>query len=198
MGILSADFYLGEDVTRIARSLLGKVLYTKHKGELTAGIIVETEAYCGAIDRASHAYPSRLTRRNSVMFGEGGHAYVYLIYGIHYLFNIVTNRKGRADAVLIRALEPIKGIDIMLARRQKKELSRITSGPGMLSKAMGIDRDLYGLSVLGGRVWVEDQGFSPGPGEIVATTRVGVDYAAEDALLPWRFYLVNNPWISER
>ena len=186
-------------MTGIARELIGKCLVTKVNGILTSGIIVETEAYCGAIDRASHAYPNRITPRNSVMFGEGGYAYVYLIYGIHHLFNIVTNSQGKADAVLIRALQPLEGINEMMLRRKKTDRKRITSGPGALSAAMGINLVMYGNSLQGDIVWLEEaEGFEVSDTEIIATTRIGVDYAGQDALLPWRFYIKKNPWISRK
>jgi DNA-3-methyladenine glycosylase len=196
---ISRNFYLRKDVVEIARDLLGKCLVTRVNGEITSGIIVETEAYCGASDKASHAYPNKITRRNSVMFEDGGLSYVYLIYGIHYLFNIVTNTRGNADAVLIRALEPLEGIDIMKKRRNKSDSIRITSGPGSLSQALGISLDMYGLVLTGDTVWLEEDPNSMSHSSGVAvTTRIGVDYAGEDALLPWRFYLSDNPWISKK
>jgi len=196
--MLDRAFYLDEDVVKISRNLLGKVLYTFIDNSVTAGKIVETEAYCGIKDRASHAYPNRKTRRNAIMFEEGGVAYVYLIYGIHYLFNVVTSAKGIPNAVLIRALEPIKGLDSMLERRNKTGINRITSGPGSLSLAMGIDLNLYGHSLLSSKIWIEDAGIEVQSRDIIATHRIGVDYAAEDALLPWRFYIRDNPWVSRK
>lgn len=196
--MLDRTFYLDEDVVKISRNLLGKVLYTFIGNKVTAGKIVETEAYCGIRDRASHAYPNRKTRRNAIMFEEGGVAYVYLIYGIHYLFNVVTSAKGIPNAVLIRALEPIKGIDIMMERRNKTGINRITSGPGSLSLAMGIDMDLYGHSLQSSKIWIEDTGIVVQSGDIIAAHRIGVDYAAEDALLPWRFYIRDSPWVSRK
>jgi len=195
--IVKKDFYLRNDVVQIAQDLLGTILYTRIDNEITSGIIVETEAYCGSIDKASHAYPDRLTKRNRVMFKDGGKAYVYLIYGIHYLFNIVTNKSSKADAVLIRALEPVSGLDIMMERRKTNTLKRITSGPGILSKAMGIDTSLYGEDLTGRKVWLECGNRDSINKKIIKTTRIGVDYAGEDAKLPWRFYLKDNPWISK-
>jgi DNA-3-methyladenine glycosylase len=195
--IVEKTFYLGEDVVRIARELLGKVLFTRVNGKETAGIIVETEAYRGATDRASHAYPNRKTNRNSIMFDDGGKAYVYLIYGMYYLFNIVTNKANHADAILIRALEPVKGIETMMERRNKKSMSRITSGPGLLSQALGIDLNFYGADLTGNRIWLEypeNDRINP---EAVQTRRIGVEYAGKDAELPWRFYIANNPWVSK-
>jgi len=196
--IIKKDFYLRNDVAQIAQDLLGTVLYTRIEDNITSGIIVETEAYCGSIDRASHAYPNRLTKRNEVMFKAGGKAYIYLIYGIHYLFNIVTNKSNKADAVLIRALEPLSGLDSMMERRKKNTSQRITSGPGVLSKAMGIDKRLYGEDLTGGKVWLEHGQPNRKVMRIIKTERIGVDYAGEDAKLPWRFYIKDNPWISKR
>ena len=184
--IIKKDFYLHNDVVVIAQDLLGTVLYTRIEGKITSGMIVETEAYCGSIDRASHAYPNRITKRNKVMFEDGGKAYVYLIYGVHYLFNIVTNKSKNADAVLIRALEPISGLDVMMERRKTNILKRITSGPGMLSKAMGIDKNLYGEDLTGRKVWLEYGRRDSINKKIIKTTRIGVSYAAEVAKLPGR------------
>jgi len=195
--IVVKDFYLRNDVVQVAQDLLGMILYTRIDGILTAGKIVETEAYKGSRDRASHAYPNKMTKRNSIMFDEGGKAYVYLIYGIHYLFNIVTNKANNPDAVLIRSLEPLAGFNAMIKRRSKLTSERITSGPGALSKAMGIDLSLYAEELDGDRVWLEYAVNDHEPLKIVKTTRIGVDYAGEDAKLPWRFYYMNNPWVSK-
>lgn len=195
--VIKKDFYLQNDVVQIAQDLLGTILFTRIDGKITSGIITETEAYCGSIDRASHAFPNRLTERNKVMFENGGKAYVYLIYGIHYLFNIVTNKSNKADAVLIRALEPVSGLDMMMERRKTNILNRITSGPGKLSKAMGIDKKLYGEDLTGRKIWLEYGKGDSLNKKIIKTTRIGVDYAGEDAKLPWRFYLKDNPWISK-
>lgn len=195
--IVEKDFYLRKDVVQIGQELLGTVLCTRIDDKVTSGIIVETEAYCGSIDRASHAYPGKLTSRNKIMFEAGGRAYVYLIYGIHYLFNIVTNKSNMADAVLIRAIEPVSGLDIMMKRRAKNSIERITSGPGMLSEAMGIDKNLYGEDLTGNKVWLEYASKNSNIMKITKTTRIGVDYAGDDAKLPWRFYIKDNPWISK-
>lgn len=195
--IIDKEFYMRNDVVQIGQDLLGTVLCTRIDNEITSGIIVETESYCGSIDRASHAYPNKLTKRNRVMFQNGGRAYVYLIYGIHYLFNIVTNKSNIADAVLIRAIEPISGLDTMMKRRGKNSSARITSGPGILSAAMGIDKSFYGEDLTGNKVWLEYAPKDSMRTKIINTTRIGVDYAGEDAKLPWRFYIKDNPWISK-
>ena len=193
---IQKSFYTRTNVVEVAQDLLGKILITRQNGLVTKGIIVEVEAY-SQTEKACHAYNQRKTERTSIMFGEGGHAYVYLVYGIHYLFNIVTNSKNSADAVLIRALEPVEGIDIMLKRRKMSKIEkRLTSGPGALSKAMGIDIGMYGLSLNGNVVWLEHNKRNILPSDIVAAKRVGVDYAGKDALLPWRFYLKESEWVS--
>jgi DNA-3-methyladenine glycosylase len=192
---LDETFYRNADVTRVARSLLGKLLCTRIGGKKTSGIIVETEAYSHT-ERGCHAYGNRMTARNEVMFSEGGHAYVYLCYGIHYLFNVVTNKHGVGDAVLIRALQPVEGVDVMMKRMRVTQPVRITSGPGKLSKAMGIDRRINGKWLAGNEVWIERHGKKMPPGSIVAGVRIGIDYAGADAALPWRFTIKDNPWIS--
>ncbi len=196
--ILSSDFYIRNDVELIARELLGKVLVTVIDGKLSSGMITETEAYQGVTDKASHAFGGRYTKRTEVMYRAGGVAYVYLCYGIHSLFNIVTNRRGIPHAVLIRAIKPIDGIDIMLARLGKKQLSEETSnGPGKVSKMLGIDYRISGLSLT--RVkhnipYVEKETIYldcidniPSDSEVKTTSRVGISYAMADADLPYRF-----------
>jgi DNA-3-methyladenine glycosylase len=193
---IDKSFYTRDNVVRIARNLLGKVLCTRVNGEVTKGMIVESEAYSYK-ERACHAYKNRRTKRTSVMFEEGGLSYVYLIYGIHNLFNIVTNKNGVAEAVLIRAVQPLEGISTMLRRRGLDEVSkRITAGPGVLSNALGINLKLNGKSLLGNIVWIENSDFKSMEKDIVATKRIGVSYAKEDSNLPWRFYLKDNPWVS--
>lgn len=193
--VLSPEFYQRKNAVVIARQLLGKVLVTNEDGICTAGRIVETEAYSYR-ERGCHAFNNRMTERNRVMFEAGGHAYVYLCYGIHSLFNVVTNSPGKGDAVLIRALEPVDGVDKMMERVGADTPKRITSGPGKLSAAMGITRKLNGAWLQGTSVWLEDEQ-SVGRSLIVASPRIGIDYAGEDALLPWRFTLRNNPWVSK-
>ncbi len=191
------DWFRGNDVVLMARMLLGKMLCTNIGNQLTKGKIVETEAYCGDNDKACHANGQRKTPRNQVMFEAGGHAYVYLCYGIHHLFNIVTNKPGRADAVLIRAVEPMEGVEVMMQRRNLgKSDQRLTSGPGKLTRALGIEVAHNGSRLSEDLIWIENGPKIP-PVQIVATTRVGVDYAGEDALKPWRFYIKENKWVSK-
>ena len=195
---LSRDFYLGNDVVALAKALIGKVLCTQINGIYTSGKIVETEAYCGATDKACHAHLNRRTKRTQIMFGNGGFAYVYLCYGIHHLFNLVTNTEDNADAILIRAIEPLEGKDAMMARRNLKKIEyRLTAGPGVMSSALGISTKHYGTDLTGNTIWIEDHKENIRPENLIASPRVGIDYAEEDALLPWRFRLANNPWCSK-
>jgi DNA-3-methyladenine glycosylase len=190
---LPRDVYEREDVTRIARELVGKVLVTRLGGERTSGRIVETEAYAGVVDRASHAYGGRRTARTEVMYERGGTAYVYLCYGIHHLFNVVTHGRGTPHAVLIRGIEPLEGIDVMLGRTGKKQGDRtLGNGPGNVSKALGIHTNDTGTDLLGSEIYIGDDGFSFPPGDVIATPRIGVDYAGEDAFLPYRFSVVRT------
>jgi DNA-3-methyladenine glycosylase len=194
---LPRSFYLRHDVVDVARDLLGKYLVTEFDGVLTSAKIVETEAYKGSTDRACHAFNYRKTKRTEVMFENGGVAYVYLCYGIHHLFNIITNIEGEPDAVLIRAAEPLEGVEEMLARREMNELeTRLTAGPGSLSKALGIRKELTGIDLSDDKIWLEDRGETIDPELIIASPRVGIDYAGEDAKLPWRFRVKNSKWVS--
>ena len=199
MSKLSANFYQREDVLTITRDLLGKVLCTQFDGNLTSGIIVETEAYAGVTDKASHAYGGRRTKRTEIMYAPGGTAYVYLCYGIHHLFNVVTNVKDVPHAILIRAIEPIEGIDIMFQRRNmKKFLPKLTSGPGILSKAMGISIYHSGISLFDNQIWIENSGnnYPSDNIKIISSPRVGIKYSGKDANNPWRFQIEDNPWVS--
>ncbi|HEY0271525.1 MAG TPA: DNA-3-methyladenine glycosylase [Chitinophaga sp.] len=193
---LKPSFYRHPDVLHVAKALLGQHLVTIVNGQRTAGMIVETEAYAGAIDRASHAFGNRRTKRTEVMFGAGGIAYVYLCYGMHHLFNVVTNVQDVPHAVLVRALQPLEGIDIMLARTGKPALNyTLTNGPGSLCKALHITTADTGASLSGDHIFIEKAAPIPAA-DIVAGTRVGVAYAKEDALLPYRFSIRDNPWVS--
>jgi DNA-3-methyladenine glycosylase len=190
MSKLSKDFYLREDVVQISKDLLGKYLFTKIDGKLTAGIITETEAYAGAVDKASHAYNNRRTARTEVMFSQGGVSYVYLCYGIHHLFNVVTNVNDVPHAVLIRAVKPVEGIDVILKRRNAEKLhSKISGGPGTVSQALGIKTKHTGLELTGNKIWIEDKGIKIMKRDIITGPRIGVDYAGEDAKLPYRFII---------
>jgi DNA-3-methyladenine glycosylase len=194
---LGIDFYQRTNVLQIAKELLGKILVTKWDGIETSGRIVEVEAYNGVIDKASHASGGRRTKRNEVMYGKGGVAYVYLCYGIHHLFNVVTNEMETPHAILIRALEPLKGIDIMLERTNKKKLDHtLTRGPGNVSKALGIFTNHRGDSLSGKNIFIAEDNFVLNRKELAASPRIGVDYAGDDARLPYRFYIKGNPFVS--
>lgn len=194
---LPFSFYQSDDVNRLAVQLLGKQLFTFVEGALTGGTIVETEAYKGIIDKASHAYGGRLTNRTQIMYEQGGLSYVYLCYGIHHLFNVVTAPKGTPHAVLIRGIEPITGLDVMLRRREMTTVKpNITAGPGALAKALGIDKALNTKDLLGEEIWIEDNGIHVSEQDVVAGPRIGVDYAGDHALLPWRYYIRGNNFVS--
>tara|TARA_Y100001968_G_C19334018_1_gene705834 strand:+ start:174 stop:776 length:603 start_codon:yes stop_codon:yes gene_type:complete len=194
---LDYDFYQQDDVVLISKQLLGKVIYTNINNHITSGIIIETEAYAGVNDRASHAYGGKLTNRTEIMYAKGGVSYVYLCYGIHHLFNIVTNKKNIPHAILIRAIEPIKGLEVMMRRRGKTRLDNsLTNGPGILSMALGIKKIHSGISLLGDIIWIEDHNIHFKSTEIVSSTRIGIDYAKADSKLLWRFYIKNNDWVS--
>ncbi len=194
---LPASFYQRSNVVIIAKELLGKLLVTSFADGQTIGRIVETEAYNGIVDKASHAYNGRRTNRTEIMFGEGGIAYVYLCYGIHHLFNVVTNMKDKPHAVLIRAIEPVKGIQLMMQRMNKNKMDfSIGRGPGNVSKAMGIDRMHTGLSLMGNNIFIAEDAIKIKKSQVISTARIGVDYAAEDTLLPYRFFVQDNPYVS--
>jgi len=192
---LPRTFY-ERDAIAVAKELLGKLLIHNSEEGRTSGIIVETEAYMGVEDKASHSYGGKKTKRTSTLYDKPGTAYIYLVYGIHCLLNVVTGPEGVPMAVLIRALEPKEGIELMKARRQLEDIRRLCKGPGSLTKAMGIGMELNGTDMTGDRLFIEDIGYHPR--EIVQTTRIGVDYAEEDALKPWRFYIKGNRYVSRK
>ncbi len=196
---LPKSFFLDREVTDLARHLLGCRLWTHIGGRTTAGIIVETEAYDGLTDRASHAYGGKRTPRTEIFYRPGGIAYTYLCYGIHTLFNIISGPAGVPHAILIRAVLPCEGEETILQRRKHAKLKRNTAGgPGLVSQALGITRDYNGTPVDGGVIWLTEPvpGESPSPKDIVTSPRVGIDYAGEDADLPWRFRIASSPWTS--
>lgn len=195
---LTASFFLRPNVRRISQDLLGKCLCTRiGNNPVTGGIIVETEAYAGPQDRASHAYGNKLTRRTAVMYRRGPLAYVYLCYGLHWLFNIITNIEGIPHAILIRAIQPVKGVDVILARRGREKYDcRLTSGPGAVAQALGINGLHSGESLLGPRIWIEE-GIKAPSAIICSSPRIGVAYAGKDAFLPWRFFIRGNLFVSK-
>jgi len=194
---LDAGFYNRPDVVKIAKELIGKIIVTKFGNVVTSGRIVEIEAYAGEIDKASHAWGGRRTGRTEVMYNHGGTAYVYLCYGIHHLFNVVTNQQGIPHAILIRAIEPLSGIETMLQRTGKKKPDyTLTKGPGNVSKALGIFTRHTGLSLLGNEIFIAADDMKVQKKDILATARIGVDYAGKDAALLYRFILKGNPYVS--
>lgn len=187
---LKRGYYLQEDVVLVAKDLLGKVIYTRIDERLVSAIITETEAYAGISDKASHAFGGRRTARNEIMYGKGGMAYVYLCYGMHHLFNVVTNAADVPHAVLVRAVKPQEGIETILKRRNQLALAKNTSaGPGTVSQALGITTALNGIDLTGKTIWLQDEGIKVVKKEIITGPRIGVDYAGEDAKLPYRFIL---------
>ena len=195
---LPREFYTRPDVLEVARDLLGKKLVVPSRsGKRVAGIIVETEAYRGPEDRASHAWNHRRTNRTETMYGTGGTAYVYFVYGMYYQFNVVTNVEDSPHAVLVRAVEPLEGLEIMRRRRPGRSEYELTSGPGRLCIAMGIDRALDKADLLGDRVWIEE-GVSISPRQIARGPRIGIDYAEKWKDKPWRFWVKDNPFVSKK
>jgi DNA-3-methyladenine glycosylase len=193
---LNKEFYLGTDVALLARELLGKIVVTKFNNQHTTARIVETEAYAGIADRASHAYNSRRTNRTEVMFAEGGTAYVYLCYGIHHMFNIVTNKANKPDAVLIRGVEPLEGSKWMLQRFNKTKLNNsVGRGPGNVGKALGIFTAHSGTSLQSKSFFIADDGTNHL--NIMASKRIGVDYAGAHALWLYRFFIKDHPQVTK-
>jgi DNA-3-methyladenine glycosylase len=193
---LELDFYLRTDVLQIAKDLLGKVIVTQFDGRITSGRIVETEAYEGEIDKASHASKGR-TKRTEVIFGEGGVAYVYLCYGIHQMFNIVTNSNGIPHAILIRGVEPLKGIDLMLQRTSKKVVDEtLTRGPGNVGKAFGFHTSQCGLSLQSKELFIADDGYVVKEEDMGISPRIGVAYAGDHAAWDYRFFIKGNKYVS--
>lgn len=195
---LPLSFYLHSNVTEIAKQLLGKVLVTKWENKITRGRIVETEAYEGEIDKASHAYKG-LTPRTKTMYAQGGAAYVYLCYGIHQMFNVVTGAQGTPHAILIRGVEPLIGIDTMLARTGKIKLDNtLTRGPGNVGKAFGFHTSHCGMKLNGKEIFIADDGYEVLPKMIGTSPRIGVDYAGDHAEWHYRFFIKGNEWVSGR
>lgn len=194
---LPLDFYVRKDVVAIAFELLGKIVFTKFDGIITSGRIVETEAYVAHIDKASHSFGGRRTAKNEHMYASAGTAYVYICYGMHQMLNVVTNDKDVPDAVLIRAIEPMEGIDIMLQRTGKPKLDfTLTKGPGNVGKALGIFKMHSGLHLLDDEIYLVDDGFKLKKDELGISKRIGVASAFPDSELPYRFYVKGNKFVS--
>ena len=193
---LPRSFYTRPNVVTVARDLLGKLLVVPaSEGERVSGMIVETEAYRGPLDRAAHSFGGRRTKRTEPMYAIGGTAYVFFVYGMYYQFNVVTNAAETPHAVLIRAVEPVEGIELMRERRHGQPDRNLTKGPGKLCLAMGIDRKLDGADLLGDDVWLE-AGQQVRRSQIVSGPRIGIDYAEEWVHKPWRFWIKDNPFVS--
>ncbi len=193
---LPREFYTRTNVLTVARELLGKLLVVPApNGQRVSGIIVETEAYRGPLDRASHAYGGRRTRRTETMYGLGGTVYIFFVYGMYNQFNVVTNVENVPHAVLIRALEPAEGIELMRQRRHDQPDRNLTNGPGKLCMAMGIDRRLDRADLSGNDVWLEAGERIP-PRRIASGPRIGINYAEEWVDKPWRFWVKDNPFVS--
>lgn len=192
--MLSAAFYAGS-AAAAAPLLLGKLLCRRSPEGLTAGMIVETEAYCGPEDDAAHSFGGRRTARTEAMFGPPGRAYVFSVYGMHSCFNVVTAAEGSPQAVLIRALEPVEGLELMAARRGLSDPLLLCSGPGRLCQALAIGREQYGLDLCGQELYLAEYR-DLSPSEICVSPRVNVDYAAEYRDRLWRFFVKDSPYVS--
>lgn len=194
---LPQSYYLGDDVESIARSLLGKFLFTRIDSEITGGIITETEAYKGISDKASHAFGGKRTKRTEVMYNQGGVSYVYLCYGIHNLLNVVTAGVNTPHAVLIRGIYPLTGVNLMLNRTGKSKIDyNLSNGPGKLSRALGINANMNNVSYQSDNLWIEDKGIIVKTQDIKTGPRIGVGYAAEDASLPYRYVLIYQNYLA--
>ena len=193
---IQREFYLRDDTLQIAQDLLGKNLVVPTaNGERVSGMIVETEAYLGAIDKAAHSYQNRRTKRTETMFAMGGHSYIFFVYGMYFQFNVVVGKVDVPHAILIRAVEPVENIEIMRTRRGKMPDKNLTSGPGKLCITLGIDKTFNDADLLGDKVWLEDfKTFSDE--EISSGKRIGIDYAEEFAEKPWRFWVKDNLFVS--
>ncbi len=188
--------FFRQDTVELARKLLGMLLVRRTNEGVAAGMIVETEAYVGAIDKACHAWQNR-SERTEIMYHDGGYAYVYFIYGMHHCFNVVTGPEGEGNAVLIRALEPVIGLDQMCKRRQTVQLQNLCSGPGKVCQALGITKNEYGLDLCKADSPLQLIKYRHIPkARIEVSPRINVAYAEEAAAWPWRFYVKGNPYVS--
>lgn len=194
---IERKFYMRDAVT-VGKDILGKIIVKKTAdGRIMSGRITEVEAYMGITDKASHSYGGRRTKRTEVMYKEGGYSYVFLIYGMYECFNVTVGREGDPQAVLIRGVEPLENKNLMWEKRKVKKEKDISNGPGKLTKALGITREDNGADLTAGEnLWLEDDGYKVK--DIVETTRIGIDYAEEDALKPWRFYIKDSIFVSKK
>lgn len=194
---IERKFYMRDAVT-VGKDILGKIIVKKTAdGRIMSGRITEVEAYMGITDKASHSYGGRRTKRTEVMYKEGGYSYIFLIYGMYECFNVTVGREGDPQAVLIRGVEPLENKNLMQEKRKVKKEKDISNGPGKLTKALGITREDNGADLTAGEnIWLEDDGYKVK--DIVETTRIGIDYAEEDALKPWRFYIKDSIFVSKK
>lgn len=193
--MLERSFYL-KDATLVAPALLGKVLVHKCDSGITKGMIVETEAYRGAEDKGSHSYLNKRTPRTEIQFGLGGYAYVYMIYGKSYCFNVVTGRENSPEVVFIRALQPLIGIELMQQQRGVQRSQDLCNGPGKLCTAMGISKANYGEDLCGNQLYIEDY-LTLSPTQIGVSARINIDYAEECKDYNWRYFIKDNPFVSK-
>ncbi|MET4083863.1 DNA-3-methyladenine glycosylase [Pedobacter sp. UYP30] len=193
---LNDTFYKRDDTVEMAKELIGKFVYTNIDGEITGGMIVETEAYLGATDSGCHSFNNKKTPKNATMFNNGGVAYMYICYGIHDMLNIVAGAEGTAEAILIRAIEPTEGIDLMQIRRGNVLLNRLAKGPGSLAKALGLNKTFDNISLLGDVLWIEDEAIKIVESDIVASPRIGLGCPEPYFSIPWRFFLKGNKFVS--
>ena len=194
---IEREFYMRDAVT-VGKDILGKIIVKKTAdGRIMSGRITEVEAYMGITDKASHSYGGRRTKRTEVMYKEGGYSYVFLIYGMYECFNVTVGRGGDPQAVLIRGVEPLENKNLMWEKRKVKKEKDISNGPGKLTKALGITREDNGADLTEGEnLWLEDDGYKVK--DIIETTRIGIDYAEEDVLKPWRFYIKDSIFVSKK
>ena len=193
---LSNSFYQRNDTIEMAKELLGRFLYTNINGQLTGGMIVETEAYMGVTDSSCHTFNNRKTNRNATMYNQGGVIYMYICYGIHDMLNIATGNEGDSQVILIRAIEPLTGIEIMKERRGEMPLKRLAKGPGSLAKALGLKRIHDGISLIKDTIWIEDEGINIGAENIIESPRIGLGCPEPYFSMPWRFFLKGNSFVS--
>ncbi|MCG8540682.1 MAG: DNA-3-methyladenine glycosylase [Clostridia bacterium] len=199
---LSRSFYEG-DTIEVAKRLLGKILVHSHRDSQLMGRIVEVEAYVGAVDKACHCYKNKRTKRTEIMFNPPGYAYVYLIYGMYYCMNVVTGRENEGAAILIRALEPLEGLEQISVNRygkslkelNKGQIKNLTNGPGKLCKALDITKENYGDDLMGDKLFILEDGYSSF--DIGISKRINIDYAEEARDFEWRFFIKDNPYVSK-
>ena len=193
--MLEREFYL-RDANLVAPDLLGKLLVHETKDGIVSGIIVEVESYIGPEDKGSHAYKNKYTDRTRIQFGLGGYAYIYSIYGMHNCFNVVTNVEEKPEVVLIRALEPFAGIELMKKLRQTDDLKELCNGPGKLCKALDISKAQYGYDLCGSSLYISDCIEIP-QAEVMVSPRINIDYAEECKDYLWRYYIKGNEYVSK-